>query len=214
MVVINGDTGIDTIQDGKVTSSDLATSIALTGTPAAPTAPVGTNTTQIATTAFVQVAKQSNLTLMTSVASTSGTSIDFTGIPSWAKRITIMFNGVSTNGSSGKIVQIGSGSIVTSGYTSSDCYVINSNNSGGANSTAGFLFGGNGAGDIIGGHMIITLLSGNTYISSNVLGFSNATSTFGGGYVTANGVIDRVRITTANGTDTFDAGSINIMYEG
>jgi hypothetical protein len=52
MVVINGDTGIDTIQDGKVTSSDLVSSIALTGTPTAPTAAAGTNTTQLATTAF------------------------------------------------------------------------------------------------------------------------------------------------------------------
>ena len=53
MVIINGTTGIDTIQDGTVTSSDLATSIALTGVPTAPTATSGTNTTQIATTAFV-----------------------------------------------------------------------------------------------------------------------------------------------------------------
>jgi hypothetical protein len=52
MVIINGDTGIDTIQDGKVTSADLAASIALTGTPTAPTAANGTNTTQLATTAF------------------------------------------------------------------------------------------------------------------------------------------------------------------
>lgn len=27
------------------------------------------------------------------------------------------------------------------------------------------------------------------------------------------GTLDRVRITTANGTDTFDAGTINILYE-
>jgi hypothetical protein len=53
MVIINGDTGIDTIQDGAVTSADLVTSIALTGTPTAPTATVGTNTTQLATTEFV-----------------------------------------------------------------------------------------------------------------------------------------------------------------
>jgi hypothetical protein len=52
MVIINGDTGINTIQDGTVTSSDLATSIVLTGVPTAPTATVGTNTTQLATTSF------------------------------------------------------------------------------------------------------------------------------------------------------------------
>ena len=47
----------------------------------------------------------------TAVASTSGTSIDFTGIPSWVKRITVMFNGVSTSGTSFKQIQIGSGSV-------------------------------------------------------------------------------------------------------
>ena len=33
------------------------------------------------------------------------------------------------------------------------------------------------------------------------------------GRVTLSGALDRVRVTTVNGTDTFDAGSINILYE-
>jgi hypothetical protein len=47
------------------------------------------------------------ITSGTAVASTSGTSIDFTSIPLWVKRITVMFAGVSTNGTSPFLVQLG-----------------------------------------------------------------------------------------------------------
>jgi hypothetical protein len=47
-----------------------------------------------------------------------------------------------------------------------------------------------------------------------MMGFSNeARNNSIGGFVPLSGTLDRVRITTANGTDTFDAGSINILYE-
>jgi hypothetical protein len=210
MVIISGDTGINTIQDGTVTSSDLATSIALTGTPTAPTATARTNNTQLATTAYVD----GKMVLSTSVATTSGTSIDFTGIPSWVKRITVMFNGVSTNGTSIVIVQIGSGSLVTTGYASG--HGIGGAGTAGYNSTTGFgILAGASASHVIHGHMTITLFTGNTYTSSHTTGYSDSNyHGGGGGTVTANGVIDRIRLTTVNGTDTVDAGSINIMYEG
>jgi hypothetical protein len=34
------------------------------------------------------------------------------------------------------------------------------------------------------------------------------------GHVSLSGALDRIRLTTVNGTDTFDAGSVNIIYEG
>ena len=37
--------------------------------------------------------------------------------------------------------------------------------------------------------------------------------TTGGGSVTLSGALDRVVLTTVGGTDTFDAGSVNIIYE-
>jgi hypothetical protein len=239
MVVISGDTGINTIQDGTVTSSDLATSIALTGIPTAPTAIAGTNTTQLATTAFVtssptftgtptaptatagikntQIATTAyvdgKMVLGTSVVTTSGTSIDFTGIPTWVKRITVIFNGVSTNGGSTRTIQLGSGSITTSGYLTGSGW--GGASGGGANTANGFGLGGSSAADVFHGQMIITLLSGNTYSSSHSIGFSSSVNFgAGGGTVALSGVLDRIRLTTANGTDVFDAGSINIMYEG
>jgi hypothetical protein len=154
-----------------------------------------------------------NLVRSTAVASTSGTAIDFTGIPSWAKRVTVMFNGVSTNGSSVVQVQLGAGSFTTSGYNSASGSTNNVAN--GISSTTGIVFTNYLLSvDTRSGHLIATNITGNTWVSSHS-GFlpGQAFGSVGGGSVTLPGTLDRVRITTVNGTDTFDAGSINIMYE-
>jgi hypothetical protein len=150
----------------------------------------------------------------TAVASTSGTSIDFTGIPSWAKRITVMFTGVSTNGTSSIIVQAGSTSFTTSGYTGTLATTIS-----GATATSSLSTGFQVAGSVavastLFGKCEICLLTGNTWAASAVVGRGNeARCDYMGGTIALSGVLDRVRITTVNGTDTFDAGSINILYE-
>jgi hypothetical protein len=148
----------------------------------------------------------------TAVASTSGTSIDFTSIPSWVKRITVLFNGVSTSGTSLVLIQIGSGSVTTSGYLSTS---VGANGSI-SNSTAGFLQAYvMVAAQAYTGQNVITLISSNTYVSSGNFISTNANNGMNNsGSITLAGTLDRVRITTVNGTDTFDAGSINIMYEG
>ena len=159
-------------------------------------------------------AQLQRITSGTAVASTSGTSIDFTSLPSWIKKITVMFNSVSTNGSSFIQVQLGSGSFTTSGYYSaaSDISTIVSTST----STTGLLFTKNGAAaDIRLGAMTITNISGNIWISTSTSVLTNAAvSNVSAGNITLSGTIDRLRITTVNGTDTFDAGSINIIYEG
>lgn len=150
----------------------------------------------------------------TAVASTSGTSIDFTGIPSWVKRVTVLFNGVSTSGTSHLLVQIGAGSVTTSGYATSTGIAINSAASGFyASSTAGFLIYNGAASNIFNGASTIFNVSSNTWTNTHVIGGTDA-SRHGGGAIALGGTLDRVRITTVNGTDTFDAGSINILYEG
>jgi hypothetical protein len=150
----------------------------------------------------------------TAVASTSGTSIDFTGIPSWVKRITVMFSGVSTNGSSIIQVQIGtSGGIQNTGYASG-AWLSNTSNS---NSTTGFIVSGSmSAAYVFDGNLTLALLNSATGLWSfnSVLSGSTAgINSIGAGSKTLSGTLDRVRITTVNGTDTFDAGSINILYE-
>ena len=154
------------------------------------------------------------ITSGTAVASTSGTAIDFTSLPSWVKRITVMFNGVSTNGTSVPIIQIGdSGGFETSGYTGS----VANNGASATNFSTGFALVGSStlAALAQSGHIVITNISGNIWIASINLGRTDSAMVFNGaGNKTLSDVLDRIRITTVNGTDTFDAGTINILYEG
>lgn len=152
-----------------------------------------------------------NISVGTSVASTSGTSIDFTGIPSWVNRITVIFNQVSTNGTSNQLVRVGDGAIVSTGYTSTGMALGAS--SANSNSTAGFVMYQAGAAGSINGHMVLTRLTANTWVSSHLGTVDTTNMRFGSGRVALTNALDRVRITTVNGTDAFDAGAINIFWE-
>ena len=175
-----------------------------------PTTALTIGTNQVVT--VVNPIQGGTITSGTAVAA-SGTSIGFTGIPSWAKRITVMFNGVSTNGSSFSIIQIGSGSVTTTGYTSYRTGAIGSNVVN-ASLTTGFSIGNGGAGEAVSGAITLSYFNSNIWVCSGNIVNPVAAGTFlSAGSVTLSGALDRVRITTVNGTDTFDAGTINIMYE-
>ena len=148
--------------------------------------------------------------LGTAIATTSGTSITFTGIPSGVKRITVMLNGVSLSATANIFVQIGSGSTTTTGYTGGTSRGTNV-----VDATNAFIFvQNNSAANVYSGVMTIFAMGSNVYVeqSTSISSASDA-ATVGAGNVTLGGVLDRVIITTSNGTDTFDAGSINIQYE-
>lgn len=193
--------------------------------PDAATTLVGTDATQTLTNKTITGATISSstiqggsLTLGTAVASTSGTAIDFTGIPSWAKRVTVMFDGVSTNGSSHLIVQLGdSGGFETTGYLGGAGLSAASGVTGLSSSSLGFELeaGSTSAASLRYGSATISNVSANSWVSSSVFGIPNiSASVMSGGAKTLSATLDRVRITTVNGTDTFDAGTINIMWEG
>lgn len=148
----------------------------------------------------------------TAVASTSGTSIDFTSIPSWVKRITVIFRGVSTNGTSNLLIQIGDGSVNTTGYVSS---TTGTSGSGGStfSSTAGFVSYNTDAGYLISGSIVLMSIGSNAWVSNGSGKLSTGACFVCGGDKALSTALDRVRITTANGTDAFDAGTINILYE-
>jgi hypothetical protein len=190
-VVISGDTS------GAVTVSAPAVA--------------GTNTL----TLQAGTATNSMNTLATSVASTSGTNIDFTSIPSWVKRITVMFSEVSLSGTTGYLVQLGTGATptyTTSGYVSTGA-TTGSAGSNQLTSTAGMVVFANSAAQTLSGAMILTNITGNTWInfhSAKVASNGNV----GGGSIALAAALTAVRITTVNGTDTFDAGTVNILYEG
>jgi hypothetical protein len=145
----------------------------------------------------------------------SSTSVDFTGIPSWVKRITVMFSAVSTNGTSNIQVQLGAGSVATSGYLSNGSRIQGSSATTLGANTAGFTMASiNAAADAQYGLAVFCNISGNIWVSNGILYATNYLAVQqSAGQVSLGGTLDRVRITTVNGTDTFDAGTINIIYE-
>jgi len=142
----------------------------------------------------------------------SGTSVDFTGIPAGVKRITVMFSGVSTNGSSVLLAQLGTSSGIETSSYAGNTWQGNTLNSGFG---SGFNFGTSStAASAAYGNITLALLGSNTWVLSGVIGRLGAVDCLLiAGSKTLSGTLDRVRITTVNGTDTFDAGTINIMYE-
>ncbi|MBL6934650.1 MAG: hypothetical protein ISR48_04495 [Alphaproteobacteria bacterium] len=156
------------------------------------------------------VVSSGGITLGTEQATTSGTAFDFTGIPAGTKRITITFEGVSLSGTDDILVQLGdAGGIETSGYVSTS-WETSSNPS----STSGFIWNASAATTINSGHMVLTLSnSANfTWISSHTGKLDTTTGVMGGGNKSLSAELTQVRI-TRTGSDTFDAGAVNILYE-
>lgn len=161
----------------------------------------------------IAAAVQGGINSAAAQASTSGTSIDFTGIPSWAKRVTLMLNGVSTNGTSNLIARVGdSGGFSSTGYLG---VISNANGSVLTNyGTSFILASGVTAAGIHYGKLVLNNISGNDWNADSKVGQSGAgVINYGVGGKTLSAVLDRIRLTTENGTDTFDAGSVNILYE-
>lgn len=208
LTVADGGTGASSITANSVILGNGTS--ALSGNLVAPSTSGNILTSNGTTWTSVALNK---LTLDTAKASTSGTSIDFTSIPSWVKRITVMFSGVSTNGASAPIVQLGTASsFETSNYFGSAGFGGTS-----VNLSSGFLITST-TGDALAayGSMEINLLdlATNTYSCSSTVGVTGNEIVYScGGGKALSGTLTRVRITTVNGTDTFDAGLINIMYE-
>lgn len=151
-------------------------------------------------------------------ASTSGTAIDFTGIPSGTQMIVVMFDGVSVNGTSGIAVQLGdSGGVENTGYATEDGQVRDSASPFINTDTTLFRVGGSGvAADLIYGSVTLVLQdsANNTWCAAWNIGQTSAGTAYvhvGGGRKATSAVLDRVRITSGN-PDTFDAGAISIMY--
>jgi hypothetical protein len=206
------------------TSYDLATTANTTATTANTTATTANTTANAAlpkaggtmTGVITYAAAQPRLVQGTAVATTSGTSVDFTSIPNWVKRLTVMFASVSTSGVSPVQIQIGdSGGIETTGYTGTGVSVAATNSLNIASYTTGAVLIGVLATHVRSGSMVITNVDGNQWQFSSIMTSDDV------GYLgwvsaikTLSATLDRVRLTTVNGTDTFDAGTVNIIYEG
>ena len=152
----------------------------------------------------------------TEQATTSGTAIDFTSIPAGVRRITVVFNQVSTNGSAGIGIRLGtSGGIVSSGYDSSVTYFNNSGSGSGAPTDYFPLWNGSAA-DTNTGVMALLNISGNIWVASYNGMMASGAQRFqcvSGGVVTLSSALTQLRLTSTTGSSTFDNGSINIMWE-
>lgn len=181
--VISGDTGVSQCQPGSATPNALA----------------------------------QRLTLETAKTA-SGTSISFAGIPAWAKRITVMFDGVSTNGAGVICVRVGAGALALTGYKFSVLQIVNTGASAGTVSSNGanlplWYTTWSPSYDLM-GHLVLTKISGNTWVCSAMCGTTQTgQATHMTGSITLASDLALLSVTTVNGTDTFDAGSVNILYE-
>lgn len=151
-----------------------------------------------------------NVNSGSSTTTTSGTSHDFS-IPSAAKEILVAFAGTSLSGTSDILVQLGdSGGIETTGY-------ISASDSGGgvSTSTAGFVLRVSAAANVVYGHMFLSICDSPTFhwVSSHSVRIAATAGTHGGGDKALSAAITQLRVTTVNGTDTFDAGKINVSYK-
>jgi len=211
IVLLGSTSGSVTLQEPAVAGSTTLTLPATTGTVVVGSSAVSAAGQIPFSTDGSTYTPTAKIVSGTAVASTSGTSIDFTSIPSWVKKITVLFNGVSTNGTSNIQIQVGiSTGVVTTGYTSGVGY-----RNGETTSTTGFVVGFMAAATVsYSGVVTINSFGSNIWTSGGTMSRNDGFLNLSGGFVSnIGGTLDRVRITTVGGTDTFDAGSINILYE-
>lgn len=157
---------------------------------------------------------ESLIRLGTQQATTSGVFKEFTSIPSWARRITLSLWFVSTNGTANILVQLGTGGApTTSGYTG---YSVFSWASGVVpiSSTNGIPIFNNAANYSHFGHITFTNVGDNAWVASGQLTTGGTQGAIvSSGFIELAGVLNYLRIVTANGTDAFDAGAVNISWE-
>jgi len=190
--------------------------------PIAPTPTAGDNTTKVATTAFVKtaadaaVADRFRFFDTVAQATTSGTVVEYTTIPSWARRVTVLLRNVSTAGTSHYVIQLGSGSFATSGYTDAVTGITYGTNGGADAVGQGIPIHHSQAAQAVTGIVHFVLDEGNTWIAAGSLSAVGGTNPLGitsAGSIALAGVLDRIRITSVS-ADTFDSGSISYLFEG
>ncbi len=159
------------------------------------------------------VSAAAGFTLGTPVATTSGTSVDYTGIPATARQIIVNFKQVSENSGDAILIQLGdSGGIETSGYLSAT-----STGAGGTSTrhTTGFVISDGNSNSILSGSYILTCenTTANTWCGAGNFARSDASSNnFDAGTKSLSATLDRIRITTTSGAAVFDSGEVNIAY--
>ena len=186
-------------------------------TVAAP-AVAGTNTITLpAVTGTAVVAGQNSAITAATAQTASGSSVDFTGIPSWVKRITVTLDGISFAAAGVARIRLGTSSgLETTGYTG---VVFNytttptiSTSALSSSPEGMFAVAGSAAATTVSGVITIVNSEGNKWISTGQVNrVGDSTQAIGNGAITLPSTLDRLSLVAT--TSTFDAGTINILYE-
>jgi hypothetical protein len=213
------------VSDAK---ADLTSAVLVTPNLGTPSAGVLTNCTgtaaglsiggnaATATTATSLIQGTLGYTLVAEQATTSGTAIDFTGIPSWVTKIYVMFKGVSISGSDTIYLRIGpSGGVETTTYSSAVMTCLYTATNTATTSGAFFMTYGGAAPDVINGRALLTLERSSTFswaLNSHLAATNSGTSYISTGTKSTASALSRLSI-FMSGSNTFDAGAISIAYE-
>ena len=205
-------TGVTSIGTGVIVNADVSASAAIAGSKIAP----NFGSQDVITTGSVQGSVKADTAVTTSGAAT----YTFTAVPSWAKRITILFSDLSCAGADAFGIRVGtSGGIVSTGYSGSVFRIQDAGTPGVNVFSTEFtmaLAGGNAAASVYSGSLTLSNITGNTWVMGGTFS-ANTTSAsarmgYLNGYIALAGALTQVQL--VNTTSTFDAGTFNVLYEG
>ena len=156
----------------------------------------------------------SNTVIGSATVTTSGTSVDINGLPTGIKEVMILFNGVSSNGTSPYLIQIGPVAGVESATYSSQC----SSRVTTGTSTAGFRLDiAAAAASVYNGIIFLALAnpSNNTWVCEGSItdGLDTVNPSWTAGAKAIAGPLTNIRLTTAGGANTFDLGAITVVVK-
>ena len=144
----------------------------------------------------------------------SGATVSFTGIPSWAKRITVLLKAVTTVSTGLPAIRAGAGSYEATGYSAINNAIGSVSASSSASVTTSWdLQNSGGSANIYSGQLVITRLEGYVYTIAGQVSYGSVSTALTTGYKTFSGDISQLQLLMSTGVDTFNGGSINIMYE-
>lgn len=163
---------------------------------------------------LIALAKAQQIFTGATVATTSGTAIDVTGIPAFAKRITLLFVGLSANAGATVRVRLGTASSVeTTSYSASYAILPNAAPTTSATLTDGFAIPLVDNSSVVHGSIVFTHMGGNTWVGQGGGAFTNGGAVFVTfGSKSLAGILDRVRLDTVAAT-AFDSGFMTIAWE-
>lgn len=206
----------NSVPGGKITNGTITTEkITDSSVTTAKIADLAVTNSKIANSTIEKSKLAQALSIGTPQSPTLATA-DFTSIPSWVTRITILFDGLSTNGTSAPLIQLGdAGGIENTGYTSSSysMYEGGAGNITKFTSTAGFVITANKAANQLYGSFVLSLFSTNKWSASSFISSQDDSGIVSAGIKTLSDALTQIRITTVGGTNVFDGGSVNIMFE-